>query len=310
MIKSFAFCALTVVAVACTKDPTPEEACQSFSEAFTELVSRCFPSGATGSPRVMRRYNEACQRQIALDGSRTGPREMLACAEAMKTADCAGGMPDACATLPGARSDGAPCESDTQCASTSCGGHGAQCGVCVPSIPEGGDCSTANTRCVSGTTCFDGRCSRRPSPRGVNETCTNLRDCGAGLTCVAARCAPLRAEGQACEHGLACAAGLYCNAARTCARYASEGEACAGQDVRCGSGLLCREGACRRDRHVQPGETCDQVSDCDVGACHEGRCPRVIGDGQPCDAKDRSTVCDALATCLDGVCVGPATRCK
>lgn len=175
-------------------------------------------------------------------------------------------------------------------------------GVCEPGEPA----CTSDDDCAAGEVCASGRCEAATcsDDRGAEEV---VSSCGGGAFCDAGVCLA-----RVCEDG-----------ERTCVRgsvYACD-ELGSGFELetRCGSGQICREGAC-----VEDGGFCESSADCGArpASCEGDVLVRTLGSGscvlgvcdysgvtrrQDCAMSDR--VCDEeLGACVeaDESCGGEA----
>jgi hypothetical protein len=303
---------------------------------FTAQYSRCggpiLPTSET--TRILARFEQVCQNQIALPGSGMTPTTVEACAAALDASSCElpYGPPAVCnfhGSLPG----GAPCNEGLQCQSGLCGGTalfgaGGQlgpwtCGTCEPFAAIGKACSPGG--CSADAICLaKGKTSVcvAITQGDVGATCDALAaQCKTGLYCSAqtGRCAKPAGAGEPCGEGSdpgGCAAPLGCAGTPETCRSGSVGAQCI-SDPDCASGLGCGpSGTCNPVSWVAAGQVCDGYNTrCLVGVCQNcgpmaenceiyslGTCPTVAPDGQPCGLTP--STCDTVAECFSPT--GPA----
>jgi hypothetical protein len=270
---------LVVAAVGACGD-SRGDACEKYVDAFLNSDCSAFVASPSGFASVKSRALDACANLMALEGTSFTPAFAEQCAAAVPVTGC---IPialeyGACATKPGSLPVGAACQDDAQCESTRCDTTSSPCGTCLPSIPEGGDCSGLGL-CVSGTMCTQGTCTA-PMFAASGEACDDtMTFCKSGLVCTGTCGAPGNA-GDPCFRYSDCASGLQCSDAS-------------------GTGGRCI--AAPAPTFASPGEPCSDTTPCFVGLCANGVCPMPIADGQPCSATSGAP-CDFGSTCFGGKC--------
>jgi hypothetical protein len=132
------------------------------------------------------------------------------------------------------------CEAEMLCAD----GH---CRAPVANVGIGGACD--GDVCAPSLRCRSGVCA---VPATAGESCSEDRECAAGLICPSLliqspRCGAPRTEGQTCESSDACQEGLFCDGAipmmPVCHPKAAAGEPCS-DTARCWAPLSCIDGVC------------------------------------------------------------------
>jgi hypothetical protein len=265
------------------------EACSRYARAFVA----CLPPDP-----ILQRYEEhakdICDARRSAPSTSWTSEQVTACAAAIEAVPCdptrERDLPRECDPKPGALAEGAECKDSSQCASAICvvtlsvsdgGAGGASCGTCTKSITQGQPCGKIELgQCAKGTVCT-----------GSPATCTVVTYGDAGAACgAAARCNP----------------GLYCATTNTCAARLAEGTPCTSSEA-CASGLTCADATktCTKKKTANPGEACDADTSCSGGGrrgCTDGICPRVVLEGEACDANDRGQTCELFTTCSGGTC--------
>ncbi len=191
--------------------------------------------------------------------------------------------------------------------------------------------STRPTTCSGPVDCDPGQVCMRPGDvcpgtcdtlPGLGDACGGAIFCAIGLSCVAARCEPMREIGESCDSTWRCQPYLYCDGSGVCTGPAAAGASC-GDGAWCVDGLVCTGGVCAagglagarcdlRDRcalrhrcegsssrcvrALLPGDACVDTAECPPGFACDGTCtPRpVVGDACPMG--------DCLGTCVSGTC--------
>ncbi|HEY3816477.1 MAG TPA: hypothetical protein VGL81_04865 [Polyangiaceae bacterium] len=178
--------------------------------------------------------------------------------------------------------DGAPCNSDVECASHQCSGNACQ-------SPDGGEveidgrCGSGNP-CVAGATCQDGICV-------------------ANATACAALLAPCLVDGDCCS-------GACAESTRTCT--ANEAGACIDEGDACLQDSDCCAGLC--DFRTRPSSlrgtcstACKAYGDaCQGGDCCDGYCSAQDGSGTCLDCLE-PTITQGKSCASDFDCCGTET---
>ena len=250
---------------------------------FAALYLRCngptLPSGEL--TRVRDRFLAECSNQLALPNTGTTVAKLEACATALRGASCQLGprYVPAC-DFRGSLSGGAVCTDDLQCQSGTCGG-----GLDRGNVTGCGTCTDVMT---------DG---------GNCETLDTVTACPGGQACLVVNDSDIQNLVTAC----------------TPIAFASAGEPCTGNGVRCQAGLACtQQGLCAP--LGKPGDPCNDGADTfGVGTCAppaacntlEGTC-QAAPAGNPCasDVECAPGLACALAPCPPApeVCI-PAGAC-
>jgi V8-like Glu-specific endopeptidase len=228
------------------------------------------------------------------------------------TGTCVAGTP---AAPEAAKPNGAPCTSNTECASLTCRdpGDGARrcldpcradtgmcpageacaalppnCGVCVLdaqlTVPRGiGERCTADAQCASGS-CF----TDVGGVRYCTRTCADDPDCPSTFHCRAGSCARGRREGVGgtCTPALNddCQAGMVCaseGGVNWCTPFCDDGM------TMCPPGFECVPAGGRQlcaPRVQLLGEACAADGECVTGLCRGGLCTRACTGDTPCGA--------------------------
>ena len=220
-----------------------------------------------------------------------------ACADAVTSADCCGGLycrNGVCASEPtdGQKAPGEVCTSTPECnqigGETLCGDNGITTdGALNCCRRDGGACST-DAGCCAGLLCVDGACSASTSG-------TTSGSAGGSLT-PGAECT---AAGQCSQTGgaVACADnGLASDGALNCCRY--EGGACSGGAGCCG-GLDCLDGVC-----TPAGATPAPAEEDDTGSTSAG----LLGLGAACTGDDQCSQEGGAVSCRDNGLPGDGER--
>ena len=205
--------------------------------------------------------------------------------------------------------------SNGACVST-CSSSQTLCGVdagspyCASTKTDNANCGACGVQCPSGEVCSNGACA---SACGANETlCTP--DAGAPYC---ASTADDNANCGAC--GVACGTGYVCqNSACTnacasqdggtetlctpdggspyCANTSADNANCGGCGIACGTGQLCKSGACTNGCASQDGGT-ETLCTPDGGSPY---CANTATDNANCGAC--GNVCTNKLTCINGTC--------
>jgi hypothetical protein len=235
---------------------------------------------------------DKADRMYGLPGSNVKPSSLDACSAALYAASC--DSTDSCLPPPGNLSNGQPCASSFQCASSNCKDvHSNVCGTCASPEPK-----------VYGQ---------------IGEACgwvtsTKYVDCaGTKVTCKDAVCTPTASRGQSCSDTVICAPTsgltdpiLLCENG-ICVGYGTEGMPCIAADPTpyCRNRFYCKAGTstCTANRHVKIGESCQPLAGETVD-CPDGWCPCP-------DASNPNPVCKASPhegePCVSSKCGPPAS---
>lgn len=215
------------------------------------------------------------------------------------------------------------CTQDLDCAAGDhCRRTEGDCGVCAPSLGEGAPCER-DGQCAS-TSSGIGRCvfDRAAPTKGVCRTYTLAAPAPEGATCG-------RVDED--QVFIPCAASTYCRATTStngnkwvCARPRPEGAACEAWVDACASGSVCRQGVCQGVPRTEVGATCsDAGGGCNPHrrlACVEGECVELDGEagsrcdtlpclpGHACGWHASEPVCAPLRA--DGEACGDALECE
>jgi hypothetical protein len=218
---------------------------------------------------------------------------------------------------------GGICGSSLECASGACAKRSnidRQCGLCMPTSGEGGDCD-ASKECAPGLGCEAGKCV--PGGPGDGQPCSEANPCRFGFHCEGSpegTCAPDVAKGMSCLYPWQCAPGLVCPGGApggTCVEPGGEGAVCTfGAD--CRAPLGCRVADDPAASVCAPAEppagaarACDDfLLFCDAGeACVMGVCTHVGLEGDPCTpsasaipGEPPATGCFPGLDCVNGKC--------
>ena len=348
----FAAIVATVFISGCHSDHSEQSstalaACdRAFDAIYVQCAQAAPPPDALAHMR--QRYEQVCQRGLALPGIALTPEKFSSCANAAAAdgcrisstlTECLGS-----GTLPG----DASCTDSLQCASNSCSkpflydpdsgsSQMLACGSCGVVIPIGQPCGNGGNlgqgQCAPGTQCD----LSAPNPTcvltstgNVGTSCFNVRgpSCNPGLYCnpFTGNCEFPQEAGARCTGTMDCAYPLSCKGSPTppsptCQNPGDAGTPC-NQDSDCAGGLLCdtvmARNQCVAPRWVGSGQPCSNAVRCLVGNCStptffggSGTCPVVIPDGQPCGPTNPSgETCDAFASCVNGICsLGGSVTC-
>ncbi|MGO9837691.1 MAG: hypothetical protein ACLP1X_26185 [Polyangiaceae bacterium] len=264
--------------------------------------------------RQRARFVTECGSWLALSDVNLTAAAFESCAEQVQATDACrfnGAIP-LCPELnatgsTGSRAAGAFCSAGLQCESGVCpydGGYAASaCGACASFVPPGQPCS--GNVCASTADCLGSPAVCTPLTFGAaaGSICGEATFCGAGLYCsTTGVCALVGAQGAPCTSNEACAAHLDC-VSGTCQPPGEVGAACP-DGASCDPSLLCPNTTmqCTVITWASAGQPCGGDTLCLVGDCQTSNCPQVIPDGQPCTGEDLGPICDAFATCTNGVC--------
>jgi hypothetical protein len=307
-----------------------------FDVLYVQCAQAMPPADAIAHWR--QRYEQVCQRGLALPGLGVTPEQLSACATQVAADGCRiSGELNAC-LKPGRLGGDASCSNSLQCQSNSCSkpylfnpdsGTSSMlaCGSCDPAIPVGQPCGrSVPGQCTPGSQCdfVSGTAAScvAVSAGTIGAPCNSgagLSTCKPGLHCdpYYRTCrAPGGAGAQCLLDPAACAYPLTCLAgpqgtpasASTCQNPEEAGAPCH-QDSDCMKGLVCdsASGGCAPATWAGSGQPCSATARCLVGTCPTGsasnRCPVVIADGQPCSSQNPTGgTCDAFASCVNGVC--------
>lgn len=280
------------LALACTTHNSSsvslEQACFDYAHAYRAREATCY--GVAPAPNqtdLIARQASACALNSAAPGSRLDAHYWESCASSVGT-NCAA---YSCGVYPsGARPDGDPCSTSSQCQSLWCRGTQAlassgaiasnaiQCGACAARLTTGAPCGPLDA-CPIGTSCTGGACQPQGGP---GSACTKWADCAFPSACRAGVCGQPAFSGDACDLSSDCTTDTGCDL---------------------------QTKVCAPIQFGPPGAACDHdVKRCEAGSCNiaapatTGTCPAVVPDGTKCDPNDSSTVCDDYARCFRGTC--------
>jgi len=302
--------------------------CEKFYDAFSSILKTCEVAGTTTSFSAAARANyiKSCRAGLAAPGTSLTAASLDGCTSAISGATTCSGLAivletnEACKPRPGTLVVGAGCSDDAQCASGDCApgstvsladagaatdagastNKPSYCGICAPTVAEGGDCST--TRCGVGLKC------------GADKTCVKDVPLADGASCVTSK-----------GSSLDCAKGSHCatttsggSVSGTCQKLPARDEACAKNSNLCGEDLACVGGKCTDP--VGVGGDCPTGLECKSSlACTAKKCaaPGQAKVGEKCGFEVSSeggvvtttaTVCAEGLRCSSGknpVCVVP-----
>jgi len=234
-----------------------------------------------------------CEKEIAAPGAGLGG---VACAAALPAVTCeaffSNGLPTVCRPK-GTNAIGAPCSSDIQCDSGSCGRtSGSKCGTCKAQAQVNQDCAT--TRCGQGLTClwYNGA-QKCQMGLAKGAACSTETICAGTLQCIGGTCADALTAGASCTVSASSFFG-GCDAIR---------------------GLQCVTGTCTATNLGATGASCGTsvLSGCAGGTCQgpsgSGMCVPRVADGAACIAG--GAACQVGASCVSGTCtVDDPSACK
>lgn len=271
-----------------------------------------------------------CPDLLFSAGSRVSIDAVARCAQAYRDADCddinRGSYPE-CEYEPGTIKEGSACAFSTQCETLACGAYSQNdCGVCLPVLEEGDECSSGKGICPNGTMCT-GTCEpARPMNLPGGSACEVTFQCEGGFVCRASdeggrTCQPFLDLGEPCAGSWECREG-HCDAeTKKCTPSAPVGARCSedgwGYQRGCAGDAVCDELAQPRRcvERVGPGESCwlrvgdsNPRGNCQAGldcvcldaTCGERECRFLRQVGQSC--ADPDTACVTGTVCRDGVC--------
>jgi hypothetical protein len=324
-------------------DQTSATALAACDRVFEALYVQCAQAAppADAVAHMRQRYEQVCQRGLALPGIALTPEKLSSCANAAAANGCRiSSILTACLGS-GTLGGDASCTESLQCASNSCSkpflydpDSGSTqmlaCGSCGVVIPVGQPCGNgAQGQCASGAQC--NLSSPNPtcvltSTGNVGTSCFNVSggSCNPGLYCnpFTGNCEFPQEAGAQCTGAMDCAYPLTCTGSRgqTCQNPGDAGAPCF-QEGDCAKGLVCDVAAnpsqCVAPRWAGGGQPCGNTVRCLVGNCSSsffgsgGTCPVVIPDGRPCGSKNSSAeTCDVFASCVNGICsLGESVAC-
>jgi hypothetical protein len=243
----------------CPARISAEQACTDLATARCGRISVCSPDALTTSygdlATCEARESAACLGRLALAGTSATPSFTEGCALAIPFVSCraffANAPPLACIAPPGRFADGHACSDDAQCTNGTCNrASDALCGSCG-SPATGGESCVARS-CAHGLVCVSGACAQ---PAANGSACDDQTPCQLGGSCVfATQGQPGTCQSTVSQPGMPCdatrttmadcnqARQLFCDpASSTCAAifYASSGEVCDGNGIRCDALSLC-----------------------------------------------------------------------
>jgi hypothetical protein len=269
------------------------EACADWAAHYCKRLEACAPISVSidygDVETCILRNKPVCVSALQARGTGASPSTLSSCALAYDSARCddvvVGKPPEAC-HAPGLLGAGASCGDSSQCA----GPHAycrmaaeETCGVCAPLGDLGAGCDSARD-CEYGLVCYF-TCLR---PVAKGDTCDGmLQQCPETLVCLNYKCvvpagrdSPCEPNADHCDHDH----GLFCDPEeKVCVPYAV-----ADEGAECGTGIVCKHGACI------PDET--------TGV---SRCIANIPDGASCSAP-RGAPCAAPARCVNARCRTPS----
>lgn len=276
-------------------------------------AGRCATTVVDGGAGFVCTYNSQCTAPLACVGGACGP----ACNDSRDCATgqvCQGG---AC-VRPVGDGGATSCSYNSQC------NVGQRCasGACIAECVNERDCASGfacvNSRCVppgvdgggaldGGSVCLlnsDCQLGFRCGSLGICiPECLNARDCNAGYDCVAQRCVPAGASGDA---GLPTGFGTPCNFQSTCAPYnlvCGPSGACV-YDCLADRDCATSAGFCCRTNHCVAGNAC--VVPVDAGVVDAGN------SGGGCSADIQcldADFCNGSERCVAGRCVAGTSPC-
>jgi hypothetical protein len=235
--------------------------------------------------------NVAAACQIGIQLADTGDDEVArvqSCAAEVDASSCAeflGHLGGSCDPVPGARPNGSPCLSGTQCGSRFCAPSPDSCGSCADPPDEGDPC--VHAECGPGMSCFrtgglgGGYCA---VPRGLGEQCSGKAEppsCGAAFYCAPdGKCAERLAPGAECSYNPTQGGNLQpCDIPNGYACVPPSKGHCTGlvlaepeQVCNPQSGLFCKGGQCVAATCVATIDVCEQGCAPDGAVCRYGRC--------------------------------------
>jgi hypothetical protein len=272
--------------------PTAEQACTHFSEIFCDALNTCAPLFVqvwyVDGPTCRARTKLSCMADQSVAGINRTPGQIVACADAAKTATCedlvADRLPAACDPVPGPTINGGGCGASLQCMSGHCEKGSNSCGTCAPR-------------------------------QAANGACTIDAGCIKGLVCAAQKCVVPRELGNDCDPSNPCRSSLYCDKnTRKCATRVGAGSPCGSdgnacdilQSVACGPPVSAP--TCQPVGVAKGGQPCGLVNNtltvCVLlNMCSTGVCPAPAADGTACSDAIR---CLPPASCVNGLCRLPS----
>jgi hypothetical protein len=298
------------------QDVSETQACTRYTRAVCERKNECNQTSDDCGKAVA-----GCPDSLFSPGSTREAPSAYQCAFAMRQRSCTDvymSTNPACVTV-GTKKAGESCIAAAQCESLACTGSTTSCGVCLPRVAKGQDC-TERTKvvCERGLTCdstsntcvdlppksFDGTAS---SGLEIGKSCDARALCATGGYCMypsgggSGICTAVLAEGDACTIAASCIEDCYCAQETGKCRKIPGVNARCGNDIETGDPLYCA------------GDT----------YCNESSylCAPLPVAGEPCAATRRGglnnpILCAASATCdtaaTPPVCValaGPAESC-
>jgi hypothetical protein len=331
----------SLLAISACRTGTTNSTKTACDHVFDVLYVQCAQATppADEIARQRQRYEQVCERGLALPGIAVTPEQLSACATQVAADGCRISGALAACLRPGTLGGDASCVDSLQCQSNSCSkpflfnpdsGTSTMlaCGSCEALIPVGQPCGSSvqglcapGAQCVSGArasgTCVAAGGGEIGEPCGSAPIGSSTSSCNPGLFCDSyGMCAVPEDAGAQCFESIQCAYPLSCivadpsrpGASSTCQSPHPAGALCQ-QDSDCAKGLACDSttGRCAPLTWTGSGQPCSETAHCLVGNCPTGsagsKCPVVIPDGQPCRAQNSPAMtCDAFASCVDGVC--------
>ena len=222
-----------------------------------------------------------------------------------------------------------PCNTSSDCPSTTYACNGAVIGACQQltcsassSCPTGETCTSGGTCTCSaasaGAECASGTCLNMACKAG--HTCTSNADCGLG-SCGGGTCTKSGTNAAGACHrdsdcGLGtcgggsnngtCPAGSACHKDGDCGTLGTCGSGtsatagtCSTNSTACHSGAACDSGSCAGGTCSTGGAACHNGSDCDSGSCGSG-----TGATAGTCSITTTTACHSGASCDSGSCTG------
>lgn len=266
-----------------------------------ELEQRCFPVGTLffgteSTEHCVEPLEELWRWEASLPDNGITLERVDECAESLNQSDCddaelpkSAGPP---CWYPGARGDGEPCISDTQCDSGWCQALPFSCGQCAPYPTAGTPCSLA-TDCPDGLRCSNGECVSLGLP---GDSCDSSSPCYDWVDCIDGTCRERdRKFGETCGSSIG---ESNCDINGNPLRCDFETKVCSGV-------LLCSLAvdACVELNvpFARPGDECPMIGCTQGAACIEGVC-MLSGAGEACGGE--AGPCAWPLACVDGTCRG------
>ena len=276
------------------------QVCESYAAKLCNLYQRCiawnltyaYGDVATCRARTLIGCAETFVQPVS-QAELSSAQDCIDAYDAMSCDDWYADVPIAACNLPGPRSNGQSCHSDSLCQSLTCQQSSiSSCGTCAAQIGAGGSCA-GGARCGPGLACTNGICTTRG---GQGAGCTATSPCAAGLACVAGICGAPVPVGGACN---------------------PDGDECSTNGAQF---LYCAQGTCTAAAFAAAGQPCGYVGPQYVycagfGTCVQpsgsatGACAAAAADGAACNASNGPD-CMPPAECMAGTCQLPVTQCN